>query len=451
MRNFRFVLLPVIAAYIGLANAAYGADAKRAEWSHLARIEVSKMRDKGVVEFALTPEVHDLAQPDLSDLRVVTDAGDEVAYVTRVAERKEQSLPLGVRLYNRTYIPGKQSSVTVDFGAKVLKNRIQVVTPGTNFRRQVLVEGSDDGTSWQKVREGAFLFRVGADQTREGYDKDSVSLPENDQRYLRVTVCNGPDDPKQVEVQDVRAWQQVVVTPLETFPVGITSREVVENAKNKTTEITLDLSYRNLPLHEMALRFTDADFYRHVGLSGRNVKERIVKAPVEDSPELEKKVEEPWTGIAGGTIYRYSSGGSADELLALNLQGARYRYLLVQIENRDDPPLHLDGVQATRLAYYLAFPPKGPGGYSLYFGNPRASRPSYDIEHYADRVRKQGVLLLNLGKVIPNPAYTQAEKVVPWSEQHKAIIWIALLAGAAVLLLLVYRMAKSVPASEGKG
>jgi hypothetical protein len=417
-----------------------------AEWSHVAPIAVRQMPRAGLVEFTLTPEVFDLAQGDLCDLRVVTDAADELGYALRIAEGKEESVPLAIALYNRTYIPGKQSSITVDFGAKILKNRIEVITPGTNFRRQVLVEGADDGLSWQKVREGAFLFRISQDSLRNAYDKDEVSLPDNDQRYLRVTVYNAPDDPKQVDVKNVKAWC-VVRRPPETVPVPLVVTGPSEDQKNKRTEITLDLGHRNLPLYELALDFSNADFYRHVRISGRNATERVVKTRVEDAPELEKKVAEPWTDVGGGSVYRYSSGGSVDESLALGLSGARYRYLRVQIENADDPPLQFRSAQVKRLVYYVAFQAKGKAC-SLFFGNPRAQRPSYDIVNYSERLRKEGCVAISLGKVVPNPAYAQAEKVIPWSERHKSIIWVALLGVAVVLLLLVYRMAKSAPRAE---
>jgi len=434
----------VVAMALALASPADEGDSGKADWSHRAPIQIAAAAEQGFVEFALTPEVFDLAREDLADLRVVAGAGGDAPYVLSVASGKTGSAPLLVRLYNRTYVSGRQSSVTVDFGAKILKNRIGVDTAGLNFRRGVLVEASDDGQGWQKVREGAFLFRVAADAAGGSYDKRAVALPESNHRYLRVTVYNGPDDPEQVEIRYVTAWQ-VVRDPPETSPVPVAGVQVGQKDKEHATEIVLDLGYRKLPLDELLLEFADADFFRRVSVAGRNCKVRTIMTPVEDGPARHRTVEEPWARITGGAIYRYGSGGSVDESLGLSLRGARYRYLRVRIENADDPPLSFDGASVTRLIYYLAFPPEGAADHALYFGNPSARRPSYDLAHYVDRLREAGVTGSELGGAEPNPAYGPRERPVPWSEQHKWIIWIALLGALAALGFLVYRQIKTAP------
>ena len=117
----------------------------------------------------------------------------------------------------------------------------------------------------------------------------------------------------------------------------------------------------------------------------------------------------------------------------------------MRIENADDPPLSFEGASATRLVHYLAFPPDGAAGYALYFGNPSARRPSYDVVHYIGRLRQEGVTGAELGAAEPNPAYGPRDRPAPWSEQHKWLIWIALLGALAALGFLVYRQIKTAP------
>ena len=446
MRNVSLGRVLVVASVLVAANRAYSNTAGTSDWPQRASIQIGTMPRQGVVEFALTPAVFDLAREDLADLRVAAETGEEAPYVLRAAEDKTESVRLEVRLYNRTYISGKQSSVTVDFGSKVLKNRIEVETPGMDFRRRVLVEGSDDGQSWQKVREGAFLFRIGAHAAGWKYDKSLVALPENDQRYLRVTVYNAPDDPQRVEIQDVRTWRRVH-EPAQSAPVPLLSVQVEENEKEHATDIVLDLGCRNLPLHELTLKFADANFFRPVRVEGRNREERVIQTRAEDGPPREKVVEEPWHLIKKGVLYRYSSGASPDESLTVPLRGARQRYLRVRIQNADDPPLSFDGASVTRLLYHVAFQPKCEGPYALYFGDSRARPPRYDIVHYIGRLRDEGTAGAALGQVTANPDFRREEARVPWGERHKWVIWIALLAALAVLGLLVYRQAKTAPQS----
>lgn len=443
-RQTRVVVILVILAMCGGASFALAGEPEpfMAKWSHFAEIRMEQTPGQGIVEVELTPDVFDFARPDLADLRVVA-AAEHVGYVLRSAEGRVSEVPLSVKLFNRTYAPGKQSSVTVAFGQRVLKNRVRVVTPGTNFRRKAMVEGSDDGQNWQRIVEDVFLFRIAGGPAGAPYDRSVVALPDNNQRYLRVTVYNGTDDPGRIEIQDVKA-SRLVRTPPQTARVPIVGSEAIEEERG--TEITLDLGYRHLPIHEIELRFSDPNFFRRVLVSGRDRKERIVRTPVEDAPAHEKKVEEPWRHITGGVIYRYSSRGLQDQSLVLSIRGARYRYLRVRVANADDAPLHYQGASVTRLVHYAVFQPEASTRYSLYFGNVEAQKPSYDIRHYIDRLRAEGVHQGALGKAMENPTFGQPEPAAPWSERHKELLWLALLAAVAVLALLIYRMARSAPA-----
>ncbi len=447
MRKLASVGILAVALAAALAESAVAAGGDMARWSHTAPIQVEGAPQKGVVEFTLKSEVFDLARPDLADLRVVSDTRQEAPYVLRATREKRHKVPLQVRLYNRTYLSGRQSSVTVDFGQKVMKNRIEVLTPGANFRRKVLIEGSDDGTTWQKVRDGAFLFRIGGGPGAASFDKNTITLPPNDQRYLRITVYNAPDDPERIDIRDLRASHVVHERP-ETAPVPILSSEVAHKEKEHATEITLDLGHRKLPLYEVQLRFGEANFFRRVSIAGRNSKERIVRTLVEDGSPREERVEEPWSRIASGAVYRYSSGGSVEESLLIKLTDARYRYLRVRIDDGDDPPLRFEGAEINRLVYYLAFQPKWEGDYTLYVGNASARLPRYDIVHYIDRLRGEGVFPAEQGEVGPNPTFAPPSERLPWGERYKGIIWIVLLGVLAVLGLLVYRQIKSAPAAS---
>jgi hypothetical protein len=269
----------------------------------MAAIEPGSVPPKGVVEFALEPEVYDLSRADLADLRITDGAGVELGYVVRTSSGTSTTEPVASRLYNRTYVPRKQSSVTADFGGRILKNRIEIRTPGDDFRRKVMIEGSDDGEEWRTVLQSAFLFKVSGGGGQAGYEKNDAHFPDNDQRYLRITVHNGQDDPERVEIEDIKAMRSVSEPP-ETLPVPVAGLDRAENEKEKATLITLDIQFRHLPLYDLTLDFGDANFFRRVSVLGRNAVSRVVKTPVEEAHAREKTVEEPWVPIASGVVYR---------------------------------------------------------------------------------------------------------------------------------------------------
>ncbi len=438
-RKIHKAFIPVI---LLLAPRLALADWEKTESPHRAAVSLARMPSKGVVEAPITPEVFDLARLDLADLRVASKLGGETPYVFRFAKGKTHRTTLPVKLYNRTYRANRRSSVTVDFGSSIMKNRIEVATPGTNFRRKVFIEGSDDGRTWEAVREGAFLFRIASDAARSGYDKKKISLPDNNQRYLRITVFNAPDDPRRIEVQDVKAWR-VIKELAETTPVDIAGSSTEQDKKKNETYVYLDLGYCNLPLYELRLNFSDANFFRRISISGRNRKKRTITTPVEDGPPREKVVDEPWAPVTTGAIYRYSSGGAPDEELSLNIKRAAYRYLRITIQNGDNPPLRYTGASVDRLVHRVVFQPKDEGSHFLYFGHPGTGRPSYDLKHYVGRLQAEGVAEAALSESMPNPFYTVKEKTPPWSEKFKWLIWLALLAVLALLGSMVYRQIKT--------
>jgi len=413
------------------------------EWTHVADVELAAPpADKGLVELSLSPDAFDVSRTDLADLRLATDTGQTLPYVLRVSRGEPgQSVSYRpARMFNPTFIPGKQSTVTVDFGSRAKRTSVFIDTPGSNFRRRAMIEARQDGESWQVLRKTAWLFQITFEHG--SHRKNQVVLSDNDFRYLRVTVFNSPDDPEQVIIRNVSA-RYVTSTPPGTLPVAINSATVTENPKLKVTDIQVDLGYANLPLYDVAMSFETANFLRRVEILGRNVKWRTVSQPVESYAPRMRKLEQPWARLTGGTVHRFGSGNDQDFGSPLRLPAsARYRYLLIRIHNGDDAPLKFTGVKVRRLQHYLAFQPQPAGPYRLYMGNPQAQRPKYDLVHFVENLRAKGVTHAALGQVGPNPLCEAEIEVVPWSERNKWLLWTALVAVLAALGILALRQAR---------
>lgn len=442
------VVALALALVIGHPGGLLGGELPLREWQYVAPMHLERESDKDVVECKISPEVMDAAQPGLKDLRVVANNRDDVGYVVRESKSQTRKEVYSGKMYNLTYVPGKETSVTVDLGEKQIKNAVQVLTDGTNFRRKVRIEGSDDAVDWRVVRDEAFLFRAGGDGNGGRLEKNIVQFADNDQRYLRITVFNDSDDTGSVQVEGVTSWRQVRI-PAETAPVAVVSAAVIQ--KKRVTEITLDLGFRNMPLQEVRLIVGDKNFFRQVQIQGRNSEARVVRTVVEDSPKLEKIVPVPWMQVTKGSIFRFTTRSGVEESMAVRLRDVRYRYLRILIENRDDPPLQFEGASVTRFVQYLLFGAMSDTSYTLYFGNAKARKSQYDVERFIDRLRKDGVVQATIGPRVENPEYKAPVTQLPWSEQHKGILWVALLAMLAVLGLLVYRIALSTKNASAQG
>jgi len=436
--------LALLAACVASASAGED-DENLARWPSVAAVRLGAEAPpaKALVEFALTPEAFSKALPGLGDLRLTDGAGKIVPYVTRV-DRGSSTPGLvqePARMYNPVFTPGRSSSVTVDFGAAKARTEIDVLTPGRNFRRRVMVEASPDGQAWQVLRKSDWLFNVAHENGQ--YAKTRVALPDNDFRYLRVTVFQAPDDPADLPVEKVQSRYEKNTPPeLAEVRIDPNSTAVAENPKLKATEIEVDLGYENLPLHDVVLGIADEQFLRRVEVLGRNHKTIIIEQPVENAPPRKREIEEPWRSLGGGVIHRFDSAGGQEPSANLGLPLSEgCRYLKLRIYNGDDAPLKLAGaaLKVHRLQEYVAFQAKGPGPYKLYLGNAGAVAPQYDLAHFAGRLRAEGATKATLDSVAPNLSYALPVKAIPWSERHKGLIWVAMLFLGLVLFMMVRR------------
>ncbi len=426
---------PLIQIFTGLAVCLYAlagiciADETTFDasgWVWRARIEPEREAEEGLVEFSVIPEVFDRARPGLSDLRVLAGAR-ALPWVKFRQAGTQRDVPVEVKLYNPTRIPGEQNRVTADFGDRLIKNRIRVQTPGRDFKRRVRVEASQDALSWQILVEDAFLFDVA------GLRHSDVSLPPNDFRYLRVTVYHDPDDPEDVPIEDITAWRREGQPPL-LEPVSIAATSMEHDKDQNISIISLDTGYRNLPLRSLSLDFEDENFHRYLTLWGRNEETRTVVRQLEGGGAREMIVEEPWQRITAGHIHRYAAGGAYSA--SLNIEAGPFRYLQARIHDGDNPPLTFRGAEAERYVIKVVFPPSQPGPYRLYFGNPAADMPDYDLAHYVRRLRSEGVTAAEIGAVAAlHPEEPEAERHDRW------VLWIAMLASVAAVLWMVWRQA----------
>ncbi len=423
------------APVIGASEAEKHKTIDLKEWQWRAPIKPDeKGIEEGLVKFRVTPEVYDRTRPDLADLRVL--AGNHpLPWVKDMKRGTQRRVPLETELYNPTFRPGELNRVMVDFGGRVMKDSIRVVTPGENFKRRVKVEASQDADLWEILEEESFLFDV---PTGPGprYSRDRVSLPRNDFRYLRITVYHDPDDPEEVPIREVRAWRREgEPAPLESVPV--VDSLVEHDRENNLTLVELDLGYRNLPLHRLSLDFEDRNFHRYVTVWGRNQKKREVVRPLEGGRHRKETVEQPWERITSGNIHRYTAGEAYSA--SLDLEAGPYRYLQVRIHNGDNPPLTFLNAEADRYITIISFPPRKPGPYWLFFGNPDGDMPDYDLKRYVGRLRAEGVTQALIGETAAL-RYEEPEPV-DFSERYRWVLWIALLGAVGLVFWMVWRQA----------
>lgn len=145
--------------------------------------------------------------------------------------------------------------------------------------------------------------------------------------------------------------------------------------------------------------------------------------------------------LTSGTISRVkmSRGGTTavSEDLTLNVFGDYTGRLTVKVDNGDDPPLPIGKVRPQSVERRLYFEPQGKTSVKLYYGDDKLSSPVYDYaKFFHEDINAFPSTLSDEGA---NPAYKSRPDERPWSEQHKTILWAAMLLAVAVLGSLAFR------------
>jgi hypothetical protein len=396
----------------------------------------------------LTPEVYNAARPDLADIRLL-DAGDEqVPYVLAKPKDVTERQKYQQAVINPSTSADKAAMLTLDFGKQVVKNSIEVETRGNNFRRAVKVEGSNDNIEFFTLVKRAYVFAV-------SYNRrfSKVDLPTNDYRYLRISVLPMAEGEKSPVINEVRAFKTERKLA-KRQAVEMVDVEHSEDEKSNSSIHVYDLAYRRLPVTEIELDVADDSFYRYVTLEGRDAATRRVKVDSEDNRERFRDVEVRWERIISDAIYRYTTAeGKKWENLVLRVPSGRrfYRYLRISIRNYDDKPVTVRSAEAKMIAHKLVFAAGSKAAATLYFGSESARPPRYDLKQRLEQPLQVTARVARLGNITDNPLFGKAEeKLIAWTEKHKILLLVILVAMVLVLGGFIVKSFKSIQGEQAQ-
>jgi len=116
--------------------------------------------------------------------------------------------------------------------------------------------------------------------------------------------------------------------------------------------------------------------------------------------------------------------------------------LKVTVDNGDNPPLSISGVEVLSVERRVYFDPQGKSPLHLYYGDSKLDSPVYDYARFfkADPAAARA----ELGPGTHNEAYRGRPDDRPWSERHKAVLWLAMLLAVIVLAALAIRGLRTV-------
>ena len=157
------------------------------------------------------------------------------------------------------------------------------------------------------------------------------------------------------------------------------------------------------------------------------------------------------SGITAATLL-FSDGSSLDtgilpndgSPLTLDFPEQWDRYLRLRVFNGDDRPVPIERALFETIGRRVKFLPDAAGEYALYYGNPEAKAPSYDLGAVLARRTQAAEIVLAAGAERRNAAYRPPQK--PWSDRYPALLYSVL---AAAIVSMGYVAVRFLGALKG--
>jgi Protein of unknown function (DUF3999) len=136
---------------------------------------------------------------------------------------------------------------------------------------------------------------------------------------------------------------------------------------------------------------------------------------------------------------RMNRGGAAivSEEMDVPVTGQSSGRVKVTVDNGDNPPLAISSVQLLSVERRVYFDPQGKSLLKLYYGDSKLESPVYDYSRFFKP--DPAAAREELGPGSHNEAYRGRPDDRPWSERHKALLWLAMLLAVILLAGLAIR------------
>jgi hypothetical protein len=374
-----------------------------------------------------SPGLYDLIVPlpvldksALNDIRLFDSANREIPYAIRVREEVDEIKEIETSLFNHAQV-GSTSEVSVDLGENPGEhNEVEIETSGTNFRRQVTLEGSDSGSDWRLLNNSGVLFSF--ESANNAVESKRVSYPKSRYRYLRVRVQRDQlTDDRAPEITGVKAMMAVREQgQLSSWSVPVPSLQLLRNQGAHASAWTIDLGAR-APCDRITLEVDDESFTR---------------------PFQVESIDDPQNVrlIASGTLTRHS--GETKPLVIIFDQ-ENVRKVRLQITDHSNPTLNILSIQASAPARQLVYELKEPASQPLrlYFGNASVPAPHYDFENELRSRLTSAPGHSTIGNVSANPEYKPEPP--PLTERAPWLIYLVLGASSIALLFILFSLART--------
>lgn len=352
-----------------------------------------------------------------SDLRVITDRKEEVPWhlIVRRADKRSDELP--ARIHNLSQTEGGHTWLELFIDKPQLQvNAVEINTPDTNFSRQIQILGSPDGRKWNTLRKDGVIF----DNSRfEKIRLTRISFPNSSFRHLALKINN--DGAPSLTIKGVNVLLESDSKERTYWIDGKTEKpEITTSRQESSVIIKMNTVF---PIDRLVIDTTDRNFQRSVEVQV-------------------KKGSADWKRWTQGTIFRYDTPTMKEANLAVEMPEIMVPEFRLVFKNFDSPPLPITSVHGEGYRRVLIFKQQPDRKLYLFWDNPLAQRPQYDLAGLVAKQKLDEIPLASLGQVHRNTKFAGNKARLPFTERHKYWLYLLIVTAIGGLLFLQFRVLK---------
>lgn len=357
----------------------------------------------------LPEESFDKFNPDFSDVRIFGNNKTETPYILKTASDRISETAIQFKTIN---VSNKNTDYFYTFELLQAKeiNQIKLDFEQENFDWKLDLEASNNQTEWFLIQKDYRILSIKNSQT--DYKFTQVDFPDSKYKFYRIKI-KASEQPKLTEAK-IRE-QQKEEGSFKTATIKTLKKTI--DAKKKTSVIELELAHK-VPVSSIKINIgATFDYYRPVTIE-------ILR----DSVKIEDKWHYNYDILTQGTL-------SSLEKKGFSTYNTLAKKLRITIENNNNQPLDIQGVEVKNAIYFLIARFTEKGNYSLFYGNKKAEKPQYDIENFEENIPKNPSVI-TVSKEEQNPEF-KTETKSPLFENK---IWLWVLMGIIIVALAFYSL-----------
>lgn len=373
------------------------------------------------------------SRQDLSDLRLHASDGSSVPYAVRTLAARDVMEYQSASEFNRSEPDDGVHEVTLEFSTdEPTHNQVVIETSGEEFRRSVVIEGSDDGMDWKKLAKG-HLINLTADG--KSYVQKAFRYRESRHRFLRVQVTPDPQlmtsesGKDEFKIDSVQASREISIPAvLVTTDAEISSREPTRQYGSPGSRWILDFG-AEIPVDRLEVSIKDQEFARDISLEAETVN------------LIGQRQFYPVLFNESTTWQRQR--GDEQKAFSVTFGEVRTRRLQLIVADYRNKPLTLTSVKGTAPARQIILqrPEATQFPLTMRFGNSEAESPNYDFARNLPETLPTTPVRGVLGVAEPNPAYVAPP--LPFTERFPWFIYVALSSVSVALGAVVMNLSKA--------